>query len=191
MYGFLRNHPLAKRCPFISELTRLERAILDVFHAADAITLSDAAMRAIPSQQWSTTRLKTHPAVEILHHDWRVTDVLRAVESGREWREPAHRKSTGIVWRRDAQVYYRDLEEAEARALALLSEGASFADICRVIGARATGTDQVALIGRLLAQWLSNGIIMQVRCGETLTTSPIVPSRSKTVVRGLPGRPDS
>jgi putative DNA-binding protein len=33
--SFLRNHPLAKRWPFISELARLERAILDVFHTAD------------------------------------------------------------------------------------------------------------------------------------------------------------
>jgi hypothetical protein len=118
-----------------------------------------------------TIKLKTHPAVEIVRDEWRVTDVLGAVESGREWRKPAHRKSTVIVWRQNAQVYYRDLEEMEARALALLSAGASFADICQVIGARATGTDQVALIGRLLAQWLANGIIM--RAGETLTTSPI------------------
>jgi hypothetical protein len=51
LYGFLRNHPLTERWPFVTELARLERTILDVFHAADATTLSDEAMRAIPSQQ--------------------------------------------------------------------------------------------------------------------------------------------
>src|SRR5271156_3125273 len=32
---FLRNHRLARQWPFIAELARLERAILDVFHARD------------------------------------------------------------------------------------------------------------------------------------------------------------
>jgi hypothetical protein len=169
LYGFLRNHPLAKRWPFISELARLERTILDVFHAANAIALSAEAMRTIPSQQWSTVSLKTHPAVELLHNDWRVTDVMGAVESGRKWREPAHRKSTVIVWRRDGRVYYRDLEEAEAWALALLSEGASFAAICEVIADLAAGSDQVALISRLLAQWLADGIIIHANAAPRTT----------------------
>ena len=33
---FLNDHPFAERWPFISDLARLERAVLDVFHAADA-----------------------------------------------------------------------------------------------------------------------------------------------------------
>ncbi len=169
--SFLRNHPLAKRWPFISELARFERTILDVFHAADTSTLSDEVMRAIPSQQWPAIKLETHPAVEILRNEWHVTDVLCAVESGREWRQPAHQKTTVLVWRRDAQVNYRDLEEMETTALALLSEGASFAAICEAIAALATGPDQVPLIGRLLARWLADGII--VRADAMLTTSPI------------------
>jgi hypothetical protein len=47
----------------------------------------------------------------------------------------------------------------EARVLALLSQGARFAAICEVIAALATGPDHVALIGRLLARWLADGII--------------------------------
>jgi hypothetical protein len=128
-------------------------------------------MRAIPSQQWPAIKLETHPAVEILHNEWRVTDVLCAVESGREWSQPAHRKTTVLVWRQEAQVNYRRLEDVETKALALLSEGASFAAICEVIADLATGPDQVALIGRLLARWLGDGII--VRADAILTTSPI------------------
>ena len=169
--AFLRDHPLVTRWPFISELARLERAMLDVFHAADAFTLSDEAMRAIPSYQWPAIRLKIHPAVQILHNEWHVTDVLSDVQTGRECREPAHQKSPVIVWRQDAEVYYRALEDAEAKALVLLSEGASFAAICEVVGALTSTTDQVALIGRLLAQWLADGILM--RADSALTTSPI------------------
>src|SRR5713101_1241649 len=170
--GFLRDHPLTQRWTFIIELVRLERTIVDVFQAADASTLSDEAMRAIPSQQWPELRLLTHPAVEIVHNEWRVTDVLSAVESGRQWSEPAHQKATVIVWRQDAQVYYRDLEDVEARALALLSEGVSFAAICEVIAALATGPDHVALIGRLLARWLGDGIIVRADAMLTENLAP-------------------
>jgi hypothetical protein len=43
--GFLDDHPLNQRWPFITELARLERTIVDVFHAADASALSDEPMR--------------------------------------------------------------------------------------------------------------------------------------------------
>ena len=178
--GFLRDHPLTQRWTFIIELVRLERTIVDVFHAADASTLSDEAMRAIPSRQWPELRLITHPAVEIVHNEWRVTDVLSAVESGRQWSEPAHQKATVIVWRQDTQVYYRDLEDVEARALALLSKGASFAAICEVIAALATGPDHVALIGRLLARWLGDGIIVSADAMLTENLAPCgAPSTSR------------
>jgi putative DNA-binding protein len=169
--SFIRNHPLAKRWPFISELARLERAILDVFHAADVPTLSDEAMRSIPSQQWPAIKLETHPAVAILRNEWRVTDVLSAVESGREWSQPAYQKTTVLVWRQHAQVNYRELEDVETGALTLLSEGASFAATCEAVAGFATGSDQVPLIGRLLARWLEDGII--VRAEATLTAAPI------------------
>src|SRR6266852_6166734 len=60
--GFLRDYPLTQRWPFIIELVRLERTIVEVFHAGDASTLNDEAMRAIPSQQCPELRLLTHPA---------------------------------------------------------------------------------------------------------------------------------
>jgi hypothetical protein len=64
---FIWNHSLAGRWPFITDLAKLERTILEVFHAADAPALSDECMRAIPPLQWSSTKLETHPAVQILH----------------------------------------------------------------------------------------------------------------------------
>ena len=56
--------------------------------------------------------------------------------------------------------YYRDVDHVESRALELMSRGARFADICEVIRGCAEGLDQVALIGRLLARWLNDGVIL-------------------------------
>lgn len=52
--------------PFITDLAKLERTILEVFHAPAAPALSDECMRAIPPRQWSSTKLEIHPAVKHL-----------------------------------------------------------------------------------------------------------------------------
>jgi hypothetical protein len=157
---FLRNHNLAKRWPFIAELARLERATLESFHAPEAPTLTGEEMRAIPPQQWPTIELRSHPGVEILYGEWRVSEMLSAVERGDEWVEPKQEKNEVIVWRRGTNVHYRMLENAETDSLVLLQKGTSFAAICEAISANSS-SDQVALIGRLLARWLADGIIMR------------------------------
>jgi hypothetical protein len=170
---FIRNHSLAERWPFIAELARLERATLETFHAQDALTLTDEAMQAIPPLQWPTIELQTHPGVEMLHNEWRVSEVLSAVESGDDWVEPTHETTMLIVWRQGTQVRYRDLEDEETRALDILRKGASFAVICEAIAAVADASDPVALIGRLLARWLVDGII--VRANAKLAESAAAP----------------
>jgi hypothetical protein len=158
---FLRDHSLAERCPFIAELARLEIATLVSFHAPDLPILTDEAMRAIPARQWPMTELRSNPGVEILHGEWRVSDLLSAVERGDKWVEPGQETNAVIVWRRGTDVHYRILEDAETTALALLKKTASFAAICEAIAIANSSSDQVTLIGRLLARWLADGIIIR------------------------------
>lgn len=157
---FLRNHSLA-RYPFLAELARLERATLESFHAPDVSILTDEAMRAIPAEQWPTIELRSHPGVQILRGEWRVCEVLSAVERGEKWIEPVQEANTVIVWRRGISVHYRILEDAETDAVALLKKGASFAAISEVIATANSSSDPVALIGQLLARWLGDEILVR------------------------------
>jgi hypothetical protein len=157
---FLNDHPFAERWPFIADLARLERAVLDVFHATNAAALSLETLHTVPSEDWPALKLLTHPAVEIVPSEWRVADVLRAVEQGREWTRPEHEEASVLVWRRNALVNYRNLEPVERDALVIVSKGASFAAVCEAVAAGAVEPNRVALIGRLMARWLADGIIM-------------------------------
>ena len=178
---FLRNHSLPQRWPFIAELARLERATLESFHASDAPTLSGEVMSGIPAEQWPALELRAHPSLEILRGEWRVTELLSAVERGDKWVEPRHETTTLIVWRQGMQVLYRNLEEVEIRALAILREGASFAGICEAVATAACESDEVALIGRLLARWLADGIIVHP---DRLPTSFAIHSSARLLVNG-------
>jgi hypothetical protein len=157
---FLGKHRLTRQWPFIAELARLERATLESFHAPNAPPLTEEAICKIPSRHWPTIELQMHPTVRILRNEWRVTDVLSSVESGREWCEPARETATVIVWRRGTNVHYRSLDEVEDGALAVVRKGESFGNVCEAIAAAASESDQVVLIGRLLARWLADSIIV-------------------------------
>jgi hypothetical protein len=157
---FLNGHPFAERWPFVAELARLERAVLDVFHAADAPALGVEALRAIPSEEWPPVKLRAHPAVEIVHSEWRIADLLHTVEHGREWTDPGHEEASVLVWRQNALVHYRSLEPVERDALVIVSKGASFAAVCEAVAEGDEEPNHVGLIGRLMARWLADGIII-------------------------------
>jgi hypothetical protein len=173
---FLNDHPLAERWPFIADLARLERAALDVFHAADASALALETLNAVPSEEWPALRLRTHPAVEIVHSEWRIADVLHTVEQGREWTAPEHAGTSVLVWRQNALVNYRNLEPVERDALAIVAKGASFAAACEAVAVGVEEPDRVTLIGQLMARWLADGIIMAADSMLVTTMRNALPS---------------
>jgi hypothetical protein len=170
MSEFLRHHPLSERWPFIAELARLERTLTEVFHAADAEPLSAEAMRSVAPEDWPALMMRTHPALAIVDCEWRVDELLRqieasaveAVENEPTLDAPAHAPISILVWRHNSQVDYRALKHPERPALELASTGASFAAICESVAGAAEGNSvaPVALINRLLARWLEDGLLV-------------------------------
>jgi hypothetical protein len=146
---------------FVAELARLERATLEVFHAAEATALSAEAMRAIAPERWPALELRTHPALAIVDCKFAVAPVLRAISEHAPWSNPPREAASVLVWRQSSQVFYRPLEPGEREALKLAARGASFASMCAAASAKVAG-DAVAAINRMLARWLSEGVLVAV-----------------------------
>jgi hypothetical protein len=159
---YLRDHPIREGTPFVADLAKLERTVVEVFHGPDNASLDPDALRATPPEDWPAMKLRIHPAAQILALEWRVSELLRAVEEGRQWKPPKRGAIKVLVWRHNAHVFYRDLERAEADALEASSRGATFAEICDVVAANADDDDPVAAMNRLLARWLSDGLLASV-----------------------------
>jgi hypothetical protein len=158
---YLHDHPLRENAPFVADLAKLERAVVEVFHGPDAAALEHDSLRAIAPEGWPAMKLAIQPSAQILALDWRVSQLLRAVEEQRPWK-PAERGAVKVlVWRRNARVFYRDLDRDEADALEAASRGATFAEICEIVAASAGDPDPVAAMNRTLARWLSDGLLTQ------------------------------
>jgi hypothetical protein len=162
--AYLATHPLRARWPFIADLARLERATLESFHAAGAPALHAEALRALSPTEWPALTIRLHPATRLIESEWRIDTVLREVEDGRAWTDPERDDATILVWRRDNHVYYRATEAAEREALGLANDenGVPFAAICESIASAADKNDDAAaLINRLLARWLLDGLLLR------------------------------
>ncbi len=159
---FLRDHPLREEFPFLADLARLERALIEVFHAADAAPLQAEQMRAIAPEDWPALNLKLPPAHQILELQWNVATILEAVEQGGEPASPPREDLSILVWRNRNRVYYRALDSAERELLAMLSEGTTFAEICAAIACYADeGDDAATAINQRLEIWLRDGLLIR------------------------------
>jgi hypothetical protein len=159
--AFLRDHPLRENAPFVADLARLERASVEVFHGRDAAVLEPDALQTVAPADWPPLKLRIQPSAQILALDWRVSELLHAVEDDREWTPAEPGAVKVLVWRRDARVFYRDLDDAEGDALEAVLRGATFAEICDVVAADGATDDPVDSINRMLARWLSDRLLMR------------------------------
>jgi uncharacterized protein (UPF0276 family) len=156
---FLPRHTVSISRPFVAELAGLERALIEAFHAADAPPLKADEMRAIAPAEWSAFNVRTHPTVQVLDCRWRVHDVLSAIKEGRGYSEPARETCSLLVWRKSAQVYYRELQPTERAALAVASTGAALASIFEAFAAHLEDENAPAEINRALSKWLVDGLL--------------------------------
>ena len=161
---FLTHHPMLERWPFIADLARLERTLVEVFHAADAEPLSAEALRSVALEDWPALAMRTHPALAIIDCRWRVDELLREIESAAgEMDKPPNAARAAVsvlVWRHHSKVHYRGLERSERAALKVASAGASFAAICEAVAASRGEDDPAALINQLLTRWVDDGLLV-------------------------------
>jgi hypothetical protein len=156
---YLREHAMRQRVPFVADLAALERAIVEVFQGADCVAVGTQALREVAPADWPAMKLTLQPAAQVLALDWRVSELVRAVEEERPWEQPEHSAAKVLVWRRGTRVFHRALETVEADALDAIRRGATFAEICDVVAKHAEVDDPVAAINRMLARWLSDGLL--------------------------------
>jgi hypothetical protein len=156
---FLGNRPVGERWPFLAELARLERTLIEVFHGPDAPLLSAAEMQNVRPEEWPALGLHIQPALRMLDCQWRVSEVLSAIENGSQWQEPGLGPVFLLVWRQNARVYFRELEAPERAALEAASKGANFGAVCDVFASWFDGKSAAAGISQMLARWLADGVL--------------------------------
>ena len=156
---YLRTGPIGHEVPYLADLAALERAMVEVFCARDTAVLGDRAMRAIAPERWPSVRMRAIAALQVIEARWQVAPALRRFTARRKFKAPARGSSTILIWRRDAKVFFREVDASEARAIARLRRGAAFGAICASFVGKSAARDPVRAINAMLARWLGDGIV--------------------------------
>jgi hypothetical protein len=106
-------------------------------------------------------------ALQVIETGWRLVPALRAFAAGGRWKRPAHRYRRILVWRHNSRVFYREIDELETRAIAMLRRGSAFGAICAALskaisrerGDARWASDAAAAINAILTRWLRDGIV--------------------------------
>lgn len=149
------GHGRWARTPWLAELARLERALVDAFDAPDATPLGAQSLASLPAGAWGGLRFGFHPSLRRLRFAHAVDRLWERLDEGRDAAPPGKQPSRLRVWRQGFTVMRAPLDAREDAVLAGLAAGRDFAWAC----AR-QGTAEAA--ARALATWLSEGLIVSI-----------------------------
>lgn len=156
---FLQTHRLSEQWPYLMDLAALEWAILDVFDATDAPVMDAGVLAAVRPERWPDLRFELTPSLRVLDLEWPVHEVWTAVQRGEVPARPARTRTMLRVWRQRYSVFHCPIDPAEGAALAAITSGARFAEVCDRITPGAGQSDGSARVLALLQAWLGDGLI--------------------------------
>lgn len=149
--------------PEVGELAWLEWHMSRAFAAPDCAVLDPDALLSGPMADgdWEGMQLefvtnfamrKVHTACTAL---WQALKEGAASPDAMLLPEP----TTLIVWRKDFCPHFRQLDDAEAAALAALVAGTPFGEVCAALAEGAGPEAAVSQIGSWLGQWVQDGLL--------------------------------
>lgn len=148
--------------PEVAELAWLEWHMQRAFAALDAPELTAEVLAAVGYRDQDWARVCFVPATSFVMRrvSTNCTDLwesLTGPEIPCEWvkHDP---DAYLVVWRRDVSPHYRIIDPEEARALELLTNGATFGDVAAITPPEA--------LGPRLARWLSDGLFSETFLAE-------------------------
>ena len=164
--AFVAAHPLAREFPWLHDLARLEWDRVEIFDAADAISLGRDDLAGLPQERAGEARFTLVPACRVRRFDHDVArlwwELKEAAASKPEKSGPpqvSRRTTWQRIWRQNFIVYHKRIEEDEARALKSLRDGALLERICQQLAAGITIEKATEQVGRLMQAWIEDGLL--------------------------------
>ncbi len=150
------------RHPVASELARFEWTLALAFDSADAPVLASVDLATVPPEDWGRLRFTLHPSARVLDMNWNTVAVWQALDEDRAPPSIEEETSSWLIWRKELNPHFRSLEPGERSSLALIANGACFAEVCEALSAGAAESDSTALAAGYLSAWLGDGLLSRM-----------------------------
>jgi hypothetical protein len=133
--AFLAAYPYAAGLPCLEDVARLEWAVQESFHAADASPLDFAALARVAPERHGELRFRLHPSVRLVRSAHPILAIWEANQAGRDGTPEA---VTGgqrvLVMREELAVRPRILDAGDWTILAALQAGTRLDEVADALG---------------------------------------------------------
>jgi hypothetical protein len=150
----LRELPSAAELPYLADVAGLEWAWHEVYHEADAAPLDPAQLAEVPAAQQLGLGLQLVSAARIVESPYPVLRIWQAHQPDADPALPLSLDDGGVrllVLRRQLEIEFVLLGDAESRWLAMLAGGGTLAEATIAALGRDPAFDLAATLGRHLA----------------------------------------
>lgn len=146
MPGFLAGFAPVAHLPYLPDVARLELALRESYHAADAAPIDPVRVAALPPERLMAARLRLAPSVRLIRSDWPLHGIWAANSVGAP--APAMRAESVLVARSGFDPAPHLLPAGGADFLAAILRGDPIATALTTAG---EAHDLAATLGLLIA----------------------------------------
>jgi len=160
--AFLKQHPI-ENAPWVADLAALEWARAQSFVAPDSPVAEPSALASIGPENAETVRLTLTPSVHVVHLDFDVRALFRALVDGAATGDVAvpREHTSVVVFRKGFEVFHDGVSRAEASALELAKSGATLPALCEA-SVDDSHEDAAKRAFTAIASWVSEGMVAVV-----------------------------
>ncbi len=147
-------------CAMHAELARWEWLLAEVFDAGDGAAMTEADLAHLAPADWPAHRLRLHRTVRRFESTTNAVGCWKAAMEGGPPPAPVDTApGFWVLWRRDLTILFRSTPPHETRALALLAQGVSIAELCTGLARDMDAQEAAVCAATLLKQWIGEGMI--------------------------------
>jgi len=161
--GFLATDGSYSAWPCLAEMARFEWARGLAFDGANADVQTLDELGALPAGDWPALCVRFHPTLQRSQFAWNIGPIWRAIDDDTPLPPPTRldKPESWAVWRRGVTVYWRSLDDIEARAMDAFADGHDFAAVCTVLCEWLDAEAVPARMAGMLNQWVTEGLVIK------------------------------
>jgi hypothetical protein len=161
--AFLDTWPGAAAHRYFADVARLEWLLHQAHGAPDAAAVTLDDVRAAGASQFDAWRLALHPAAALFRSRWRAAAIWLAHQAPAAHAMPASAEgdTLALVYRGGWTARVRELDAAEAAALAVLAAGATLGEALAAAQAAHCPAGAPFAPAPLLLRWLDDGVLVR------------------------------
>jgi len=151
------------QAPELIEIATIEKAFCDSFDAADSDPVTLEIMSRIEPHNWPMLKIRFHDSVQLLPMQYNSFQIWQALSEGSHPPSVISDMTSWLIWRNGLVSQYSALSDAEVCALQMMMSGGDFSNMCEVLLDHYDEQETPQQAIALLQQWLSNGMVCQLK----------------------------